>query len=64
MCACADNQLLDENGTTCTCKFFACYPYCLLGSFWRLEAKETKGIKMRLGTRNSDHYLDIILFRL
>ena len=36
----------------------------LLGSFWRLEAEEIKGIKMTLGKRNSDNYLDIILFRL
>ena len=68
VCACADNQLLDENGTTCICKFSLCfcicYTYCLYIYFWRTEAYETKGEKIKLGKRNSDNHLGIILFKL
>lgn len=33
-------------------------------SFWRKKVGETKGIKIKLGKRNSDNHLGIILIRL
>lgn len=63
VCACADNQLLDENGTTCTCKF--CLSHSLIiHVFWKKKADEIKRIKINLGKRIAGNHLGIILFIL
>lgn len=64
VCACADNQLLDENGTTCTCKFLLLVHSLFKCIFLKNKADETKGIKIKLGKKNVFKYLGIIPCRL
>ena len=38
---------------------FLCYTHGLFVSFWQIIVDETKGIKIKLGKRNSDNNLGI-----